>query len=72
MGFNILNCAASIGDIGKLILVLKIVYYSCDLSDMAIFPFFQCTKQIRNDNKQKYSQKCLTNIIVVVILPTYK
>ena len=40
MGFNILKCGASTGDIGKLILVLKIVYYCCDPSDVAIFQVF--------------------------------
>ena len=40
MGFHILKCAVSTGDIGKLILVLKIVYYCCNLSDVAIFQVF--------------------------------
>ena len=37
MGFHILKCAASTGDTGKLIIVLKIVYQCCDPSDVAIF-----------------------------------
>ena len=39
MGFHILKCAASTGDIGNQILELKTVYQCSDLSDLAIFQF---------------------------------
>ena len=38
--FQILNGAASTGDLINLILAIKIVYLCCDLSGMAIFQVF--------------------------------
>ena len=38
--FQILNGAASTGHLTKVFLAIKIVYYCCDPSDMAIFQGF--------------------------------
>ena len=59
-GFQIFKCGGSTCDLGNLILALKIVYYCCDLSDVAIFQVFNLI--VTPDFSLTACQKLLTSM----------